>query len=287
MYRFYKITVSSPDKSTKQRFTASVQEFNDLYKVRYGGTRACVFYSVYKNGDDEYPNLDSVGSYPDCNLSGDLSNKEGTILLIKSSMKFLLWRFPYIKHIQLLDVSTKECAGKVSIDFPTFHFAKYGKTWYQDHFDAIPLDKEIRGIMAKADKSLNKKYGETFDVFYKEYIKRHVENMKKVKKSDVYNMMFECWNNSKTYRGFISAVSAHDCILLQIWLKEYIKILMNGMSLNISWKIKVQNITSWSIETDIRESKTIPKFINQNGGEEEELFDMKDFLLKRNAKISI
>lgn len=134
------------------KFMASVQEYNDLYKVRFGGSRACLHISVYKNDDKEFPNLDSLTSKPDCNIQGNLPNKEGTVLLVKTCFKFLLWKFPFIKHIQFIDLSTKECFKQVSIDLSTFHFAKYGLTWYQHRFDAKPLDNKYIVV-----KSTNKK----------------------------------------------------------------------------------------------------------------------------------
>jgi hypothetical protein len=131
MMEYYEITC---DKNT---FTACIIDDNDLYRVYYGGSKSCVSFSVYKDEDGEYPNMDSLGSSPKCNVQGNLEGKEGTVILVKSCLKFMLWRFPMTKHIQFIDSSTKKCANKVRIDLATFHFAKYGKTWYQDRPETL------------------------------------------------------------------------------------------------------------------------------------------------------
>lgn len=60
-----------------------------LYKVEIGGLKGCMYFSVYKDADAPYPNLDallhangmnSVGYHTYCNVTGDFEPKEGTIL---------------------------------------------------------------------------------------------------------------------------------------------------------------------------------------------------------------
>ena len=153
---YYKISAG------RFNFMASVDETPYLYRVKFGGSKVCVFFSVYKDDEDkDFPNMDGVGSDKHCDVHNTLHNKEGTILMIKSSLIFLLWRFPYIKHVQFLDTSKKECANKVYVDLATFHFAKYGKTWYQDHFGATPLRKnylnylKISSLVSHEDSSMH------------------------------------------------------------------------------------------------------------------------------------
>lgn len=274
---FYRIKVQHPSNT----FIALVQEYDDLFKVKFGGTRACVYFSVYKKGEKEYPNLDSVGSHPECNLAGNLPNKEGTIILIKSSLKFLVWRFPYVKHAQFIDASTKECFKKISIDLPTFHFGKYGKTWYQDKLDAVLIDNNVKKVMEKANRSLETPYSVSWDAFFESNIKRYEGMMQKIEHKHFYDMLHICWQEGKTYRDFIRNIADRDCILLQVWLKHYISKLWKNVDTPLAWKIKKTSIDSWDIDMSIKSTNKRPSFLQLGGDITNEKYNMSLFMNRR------
>jgi hypothetical protein len=127
---YYKI------KSDPYTFAAIIfKEHEQLTRFYFGGKEKCVFISIYK--DDDMANLDTIGHGYNCALDGDLPRGEGTIKLLKSALKFLLYMFPSITSISLLDKSNIECARNTKMYLAYIYLAVYGKTWYQKHFDAI------------------------------------------------------------------------------------------------------------------------------------------------------
>lgn len=264
---YYKI------QTPKGTFRASIEETNDMYKVKYGGKKACVFFSVYKGDDEEYPNLDAIGADKRCNVDASL---EDTALLLKSSIQFLIWRFPNIQHIQFLDASTKECENGIKVDLPTFHFAKHGKTWYEDKFGAQLLDRKNKKYFERANIFLEQYHDkESFDMFYKTNVMRFLHNFKRVKESDVYGMLKICWEESNTYKEFFKSIGSRDCILFQHWLKPYILSLWKRVILDTTyWKINRKVIDSWDKnDMHISRSSTKPHYITGGGP----MYSMNDF----------
>jgi hypothetical protein len=261
-------------------FRASIEETQNMYKIKYGGRKACVFFSVYKGYDEEYPNLDGLGTDKRCNVEESLDD---TVILFKSSLKFLIWRFSNIKYVQFLDTSKKECAGGIQIDLATFHFAKHGKTWYEDKFGARPLDKSKSKYFRRASEHLdNECPKDGFDTFYKENVMRFVESFQKVKKEDVYDMLKICWEDAITFKDFFKQVGSKDCILFQQWLKTYIISLWRHVTLDVVyWKISKKIIDSWDMDIKIRSTSTRPNYISNGGDGSGALFGMKDFLSGR------
>lgn len=259
-------------------FRASIEETQDMYKIKYGGRKACVFFSVYKGYEEEYPNLDGLGTDKGCNVEESLDD---TVLLFKSSLQFLIWRFPNIKYVQFLDTSKKECAGGIHIDLATFHFAKHGKTWYEDKFGAKPLDKSRSKYFRRASEYLDNECPQHgFDTFYKENIMRFVESFKKVKKADVYAMLQICWDNAISYKDFFKQVGSKDCVLFQQWLKTYISSLWKHIAIDtLYWKISKKVIDSYLINIKIRSTSTRPHYMSKGGDGSGPLFGMKEFLI--------
>lgn len=159
----------------KSKFIAIIHEDTYMYRVRYGGKKACVNFSVYKEEErqrrvrgmsiQEYPNLDGVGWSAECSIGSPLENGDGTQTMVKSALCFLVWRFPIIKHVQFIDASKKTCKFNISIDLATFHFSKHGKTWYEDKFDAKLINKNQQKYIDRANVSLDTKHEKDFNGF--------------------------------------------------------------------------------------------------------------------------
>lgn len=179
--------------SGSYKFVVSILEDKYMYKVRYGGKKACVNFSVYKEEDKEFPNLDGVGYSADCSIGDPLENSSGTQAMVKSALYFLVWRFPFIKHVQFIDASKKTCKLNISIDLATFHFAKHGKTWYQDKFDAQLINKNQQKYIDRAKVLLDSNHDKDFEGFWTKHILKHAGNIKKVHTEQLHDILEERW----------------------------------------------------------------------------------------------
>lgn len=271
---FYKITCNG------YKFVASVHEKHDLYRVKFGGMRACVYYSVYKEHEKEFPNLDALGSGNDCDNDGSLPQGAGTITLLFASLKFLVHIFPFIKHVQFSDTSSVRCAKGVKVHLPTLHFAKHGTTWYQDKADALPIDKKVIKAFDKARLHLESKYIESFDEFYNKHIKRHIHTFKAMKLEQVYDGLKTCWDEANTYKEFFCSVAEIDCILLQVWLEHYIQGVWNvPHHATLYWKIRRSVIDAFPNVT-IKTTTKVPKYMS-GGYVDKDIYTLDDFLKRR------
>lgn len=257
------------------KFYASIQEDTFLYKVRFGGKKAFIFFSVYKDEEAEYPNLDAVGFSPLCSYNIPLEDKEGTRVLVKSGIKFLCWRFPNIKQIRFLDTSKKKCQGDVQIPLPSFHFAKYGKTWYQDHFDAKPLNKNVTKYLERANVALDQLVKtDKFEAFWVAHVKPHLGkiSLSALSSVDIYDVIKKHWGESGSFKDFFQRVSLEDCSLFYVWLDVYIKKLWRNMNIDVGeWYISRRKIDGWDGAIKVRETKHKPAFAERRttmtGGE--------------------
>lgn len=255
-------------------FRCTIEESRDRYSLRFGGKNPCISISIFKKETGLSPTIDSVGSSFYC-------NETNTIHMMKICLTFVVWRFPYVRHVQFIDGITKECSTKISIPLLSFHFAKYGKTWYQDHFEAKLANRRLVKYFERANMALEQPYQETFDVFYMKNIMRYEHNMQYIKHDYLKHMLQECWENATTYRDFIKAVSSLDCILLQTWLHPYIMRLIKRYNCEEPWTITAKIIRSWNLTPCITKKRLLQKKQERNGTSDTDLFTMTDFLQKR------
>lgn len=84
------------------------------------------------------------------------------------------------------------------------------------------------------------------------------------------------WEQSSTYREFFTNVANVDCILLQLWLKQYVYGLWKNYNPHSYWMILKSDIYSWNnVETTIGK-KHLKLEPVQSGGDD--AFSMDDFL---------
>lgn len=221
-------------------FHASVIKYTSITRIRFGGRDDCIDFTLYNTPEvAPFPNMDAFRHNKLCAVNKDLANGSGTITMLKSAITFVKQQFPNIKHIQFRDLSTINCDHNVTLELYYYYLAKYGKTWYQKHFDAQLENREMRKKLCNGINTLKTPLTEDYDTFYKTHIGPFISNMKHFKK-DFYLFYegFEKYYNKNMRTFFKNLLSDIDCLILQYWFSTYLHAIFNISFPIAIWIIK-------------------------------------------------
>ena len=116
--------------------------------------KPCVHMAI--NTNDKLAVLNSVTYYPKCRTDGYMIRGEGTKQMIQFA--FDLAKTYGVERVELMDKSTTDCNGQL-IDLAVYSMFKYGKTWYERHFQFRPGDEysaefeKFRNTLPRIDKT--------------------------------------------------------------------------------------------------------------------------------------
>ena len=188
-YKHYKI------KTSYANYYVAILKYQD--KIYIGSKKKCLIISVYLDGDA--PNIDSVCYDIGCNETATHLMRAGISFVKKHYSKYL--KKHKIKLIYIMDKSSIQCERNYKQSLPYYYLAKYGQTWYEKHFKAIP--DEIKTY--EADKKRLKEALAT-----KPKLKLKNKKLKKL------------YNNHENIGDFIKDITTtYDCIALKGWFNTF------------------------------------------------------------------
>lgn len=76
-----------------------------------------------------------------CSVNTVLKKGEGTVEMVKASLKWLMQTYPEAKRIDFSDMSYIPLSKSYNMPLPEYYALVHGQTWYQQHFGAIPSKK--------------------------------------------------------------------------------------------------------------------------------------------------
>lgn len=77
------------------------------------------------------------------------------IELLNGFLNYIKKTYPYIKDLKLIDSTFIPCNNNDTLDLLTYYIALYGKTWYEDKYNAYSKDnydkykEQIKNILVK------------------------------------------------------------------------------------------------------------------------------------------
>lgn len=236
-------------------------EEGDLMKITFGGEKECIHITIYKY--EPYPNLDALSYKLGCAIIPEtgLEKGEGTIEMIKASMQFIK-ELCRDKEIPIDGFLFKDQSflieKKTQIPLDTLNFAKYGQTWYQRTFNAIPVkeynNKYILDInLVRRLEALNKymtiskyKYKTNYQDFYKKNIYTSDKNIPIETQSKLEKILEPIYNSNNTYREFINEVNKkYSIVVFNYWLENFIRS-KDVLNQSQNWLIPIQELDSYS-----------------------------------------
>ena len=270
------------------KFIAYVRREEGLYKVLMGKEKECVRISVYDDDDDSDAYINSFTLDEKCgevmtdeeirtlNRVKSLNSKKfvkyiasqvnsqintgllpgvGSVALFKAACMVVFRLFPKVNSISFKDTSKIYSKIKKNIDvsLPILYIVKYGQTWYEKKFGAIPENHEYeRKLNQEIKQLLSEKLSEDFDIFYKlniESVGRKFEDQHIKKLFDYKKIFKQKYLISETITDFVNNIlKDYDCLLLAEWLENYVNDRIEWKP-NKDWLINREIVITWPQRT--------------------------------------
>jgi len=116
-------------------------EFLSLKKQPY----PCVRIIVSKNPKEPIAELQALNYYASCSIKEKmLENHEGTIVMVKTALAYMLSQFPHVTQVELQDETFIDLPTKPFITSRRLLLGQQG--WYEEHLGAHPSAKTAKTL---------------------------------------------------------------------------------------------------------------------------------------------
>lgn len=200
----------------------------------------------------EAPNIDSFGYNEHCNQEGNHIKGVGSIHLLNVGMQFIINHYKLLKdtQFQLKDTSFIECS-RYKLSLPVYYTVFYGKTWYEQKFDAVPL--YISADELKGQRQKLREYMKTKPPLTDWFMGSH----------EVEKMIEKIYVKTGSLQECLDELKSHDCYVFKNWLPalvlKYIPVLIGT-----EWSIVCRS----NIDINIEKLSTKPKkLFKMEGGD--------------------
>lgn len=229
-------------------FNAVVKDDSDTYRIHFGDRTGCVFLSALKYA--AHARIDAIGHDTRCSIeddetlhNGHLEPGVGTEMLIKAAIQFTYATFPFIQDFRLTDTSKIYCQGNISLPLAHHYLARYGLTWYQSKFQAVPRSDRVRERLRIGRLFLSSPIAMAFDEFFETYVQVYDSKLAVRELKAAIRPLYEA---SETYHEFFAAADErYHCSFFDSWLKHFIDDIFGVPFDTTYWIISVVTASSW------------------------------------------
>lgn len=228
--------------------TITANSMTNSFYLHLGGleTKGCVILYIndYKSSDTAI--LDTIKYDLKCNIAQDLEEGIGTKHMIFTALNILMYYFPNLKYVKLLDTSHKNCSkvnklgATPSMNLAVYYMLFYKKTWYENLLGAYPIEPanliKYNNFVDKLDSiEITMPFLKFINTYFKDNDLKYVIDLNKH-----YNLELDkLYNNSKTYFEFLLSVKTkindkeEICKFFGIFLYTFMNDISNGIIANI------------------------------------------------------
>jgi hypothetical protein len=187
---------------------------------------------------------------PECSLTAPLDKGEGTIIMIKTLLRYIKHKIPEINEFVFEDKSNIECAteeemrqkrhrkrGTHAMPIVLYYFsiAFNSVTWYEKHFNAYQQDISIHKKYRERVKQLlnDPEIKPSFDEFLRiaQPPMKYLDELK------------ELYEKTHTYGDFFKSIPKDDrCRLTRHWIATFMEHYLKGVFKNTDWTIDVREM---------------------------------------------
>ena len=214
---------------------------------KIGGNYAdCVNVSVmYKDNQPYSAKIQTLVSDPECSLDKPLDKGEGSILMIKTLLRYINKEIPEITQFKFEDYSNLECGtqdeknkkrrrarGTHVFPVPLYYFsiAFNGITWYEKHFNAMYKDEkshaEYRAQIQKIMFGQKMQFNEFLNITTPSILLK--------------NELQHYYENAANYHEFFTSIPKEKrCPLLRGWLNTFMLSILDNVFHHDGWIIDV------------------------------------------------
>ena len=216
------------------------------YNFKIGGKYSdCVNVSISYDSSKNpiYGKIPTLVYDTECSLTTPLDRGEGTIVMIKTLLRYIKTKIPEINEFIFEDKSNIECGtedehhrkrGTYAVPVALYYFsiAFNGLTWYEKNFNSYQKDIEIHKLYKKRVKDLlETNMKPSFNEFLRiaQPPTKYLDEIQKL------------YDKSTTYKEFFNTIPKNDrCRLVRDWLPTFMEHSLQGVFKNSDWVIDVR-----------------------------------------------
>jgi hypothetical protein len=195
----------------------SLYETEGAYTIFIGGhNKFCIDCLIEKKSDSAY--LSHIYSNVECSLERNFRGGHDTKAIMFLLMSYIKNNFPFVKEIQLTDVSNKECNNGATVQLYEMSYITTGKSWYERNFGAM-LKPDAAVKFAREDANFQKKK----HIIGWEGIKIFMRGELPIEENEMRDM-FEQTNTWQEFFGWVSdkVGMAKFCEFVAPWLQAFL-----------------------------------------------------------------
>ena len=256
-YYILETVIEHNNRSKKIHYFVSIiyDENENNISIRFGNYKSipCVEIIILHESIpySEIAILQNVSNDIKCTIFDDNNiNEHDSILLTKIALHFVITKYPYIQHFLLTDNSLIDCSNNIKICLADLSFIKYGTTWYEKNFGALPDEADILNIQVTKSiitQRLNDKINIKNELFInanKEYLKN---NNIKEEYIDIISEKINTYykQNIKIHDYLYKFISTYmECLYYAFIFDKFIQKNLYGTT----WKIEKDQILLYPIK---------------------------------------
>jgi hypothetical protein len=249
-YYLINSTIKYKDRKYKKTYYATITKTKKEDTVIIGGvTIKCVVITV--DNKNNIAILQTVQHCTECSFFDKLKKGVETINMIQSALKMIIAMYPNISEIEFADNSFIQCNNGKRISLPEFYYIKYGKTWYEKHFNTTLNSKYPKYINAKqlVDDSASNK----INLSKNEFMEKYYNNLS----GNKLGLIEKCYKPGVSVKEFIISISNNniDCKYYQDVFEKNILTILHGSQ----WIISKETIELYPTKSTILEMEKINK----------------------------
>jgi hypothetical protein len=186
----------------------------------------------------------------ECSIGSTLNKGIGSILMIKTFIRYIHEKYPIITQFKFDDMSHIECATEENIarsiasgrprkrgshiipmTLPYLSIAYNGKTWYEKNFNA-----------EYTDSVKYQQYRDAIKFLYRPSDKLDFDIISTIARipTEQHTYLRPKYNNSSTYSEFFHSIPKEDrCAILRPWLDRFIKHYLDNKFSHEGWVIDI------------------------------------------------
>lgn len=180
----------------------------------------------------------------ECNVNGNLPRGNGTIAMIHATIAMMYHVYPPTTILYLKDHSHVLCESQ-KLYLPPIEIAKYGQTWYQRHFGAVPEIAKITEKLSEWQRLCVQRvswsqFWDQISIYIDRSHRYKIEN--KLKKQ--WAVIFDTQNAEGSIKELIKWVTENkrSCNLLLVWLDPLFDSIINLRDVTFEIRKPMENI---------------------------------------------
>ena len=258
MYEYYIIKTKIKNNNNIYYYLILEEKKKDII-IKIGGlNEQCIRIILNKKKNIGY--VQDLIYKKNCSIFQKLNkNKNKIELLLKSALFFCIKKFPEIYIYEINDMSYLQCSNTQKISLADLYTVKYGKTWYEKVFNAIPIEEHAIDIQ-QYKQLIEKKSNIILDYEIEEFIDKYYTDTKNLNINKNMNYIKNAYTKGMKVKDYLSYFFNNnlDCRLYILFFKYYFSHILYGTY----WKITKETIADYNIDINIYETEIINKHID-------------------------